>query len=232
MFQLEVEKREDRGKAAARSRSEGKIPAVFYGPKEKATAISISARDFAKVWHEVGESTVIELSGVGDKKEALIHDVSIDVVSEKPLHVDFYIIEKGKKIQVRVPLEFEGVAPAIKDHGAILVKVLHELEIEVLPKDLPHALSVDISTLANFDSQIHVRDIKLPSDVKTSVSLDEVVALVTEAKKEEEEEITEEAPDLASIEVEKKGKQEGEEKKESGSGEGEEAKKDVLKGNQ
>jgi len=211
MLQLTVEKREARGKAAARSRRDGKLPAVFYGPKEETTAISVSARDFVKIWHEAGESTVIELSGVGDKKEALIHDVSVDVVSEKPLHVDFYVIEKGKKIQVSVPLEFEGTASAIKDHGAILVKVIHELEIEVLPKDLPKALSVDTSTLTDLDSQIHVRDIKLPPGVETLVSSDEVVALVTLAK-EEEEIITEEAPDLEAIEVEKKGKQEEEEK--------------------
>lgn len=209
MLQLAVEKREAHRKAAARLRKDGKIPAVFYGPKEETTSISISARDFIKIWHEAGESAVIELSGIGDKKEALIHDVSVDVVSEKPLHVDFYVIEKGKKIQVRVPLEFEGVAPAIKDHGAILVKVIHELEIEVLPKDLPKALAVDTSTLTDLDSQIHVRDIKLPSGVETLVSLDEVVALVALAK-EEEEIITEEAPDLDAIEVEKKGKQEEE----------------------
>lgn len=209
MLQLIVEKREARRKVAARSRKDGKIPAVFYGPKEETTAISVSTRDFTKIWHEAGESTVIELSGVGDTKEVLIHDVSIDVISEKPLHVDFYVIEKGKKIQVRVPLEFEGVAPAIKDHGAILVKVIHELEIEVLPKDLPKALAVDTSTLINLDSQIHVRDIKLPSEVKILVSSDEIVALVALAK-EEEEIITEEAPDLEAIEVEKKGKQEEE----------------------
>ena len=131
------------------------MPAVFYGPKEETTPVTISEKDFVKVWREAGESSVIELSGVGDAKEVLIHEVDVDPVSGTPRHADFYVIEKGKKVTVGIPLTFEGVAPAVKELGGILVKVMHEIEIEVMPKDLPHDIVVDISSPKHFDSQIN-----------------------------------------------------------------------------
>lgn len=205
MLKLAVEKR-DEGSKPKEIRENGKIPAVFYGRKEETVSVVLSKKDFEKVWKEAGESSVIELSGVGDDKEALIHDVDIDPVSGDVRHADFYIIEKGKKLNVKVPFEFEGEPPAVKELGGTLVKVLHELEIEVLPKDLPHNIVVDVSPLATFESRILVSDIKLPEGVETTVSLEEVVALVSEVIEEVEPE-PEEAPDLEGIEVEQKGKE-------------------------
>jgi large subunit ribosomal protein L25 len=88
-----------------------------------------------------------------------------------------------------------------------LVKVLHDIEIEATPKDLPHRVEIDISSLASFGSQVFARDIKLPSGVELLENADEVVASVYEPKEEK----IEEAPvDLSAIEVEKKGKKEEE----------------------
>ena len=159
---------------------------------------------------EAGESTVVVLSGIGNTKEALIHDVDVDPITGEPRHADFYIIEKGKAVVVRVPLEFEGSAPAIKELGGTLVKTLHEIEIEALPANLPHNIVVDISSLIDFDSQILAQDIKLPDGVTLVTALTEVVALASEAKEEEEETEETATPDLESIEVEKKGKEEAE----------------------
>jgi len=186
------------------------MPAVFYGKKEKSTPITISKAEFKKVWKEAGESSVIDLVGNNIEAEALIYDVDLDPVTDEPRHADFYVFEKGKKIEIAVPLEFIGVAPAVKDMGGTLVKVLHEIEIEALPKDLPHNISVDISSLLNFDSQILAKDIKLPQGVVLVTKLEEVVASVYETKEEVEEVVP---VDLASIEVQKKGKEakEGEE---------------------
>lgn len=201
---LTVEKREKVGKSHALRRS-GKIPAVFYGPKEESTPVTLSASEFQKVWRVSGESSVIELTGVGETKEVLINDIDRDPVSGVIRHVDFYVPEKGKKVEVSVPLEFIGEAPAVKELGGVLTKVLHELTIEVLPKNLPHAIEVDIRTLKDFEVQIHVRDLKLPEGVTALADADEVVALVAEVKEEVEAPV--EAPDLSSIEVEKKGKE-------------------------
>ncbi|MFO0718422.1 MAG: 50S ribosomal protein L25 [Candidatus Paceibacterota bacterium] len=190
-------------------KSKGQMPAVFYGKKEKSTPVSVSLAEFLKVWKKAGESSVVALKREdGEDLEALIHEVDLDPVTDTPRHADFYVFEKGHKIEVHIPLEFVGVAPGVKDLGGTLVKVLRELKIEAMPKDLPHEIKVDISTLTNFDSQILAKDIVLPSGVTLVEGADEVVALVAEAK-----EIVEEvsAPiDLSAIEVEKKGKKEEE----------------------
>ena len=206
MFKLKVEKR-DLKESLDTLRKSGKMPAVFYGPKDPSTPIKIVAVDFKKAWKTAGESTVVSLEGTGIDADVLIHDVDLDPVTDAPIHADFYAIEKGKKIAVDVPLEFVGVSSAVKDLGAVLIKVLHDVEIEALPKDLPHKLEVDISTLVNFDSVITAKEIKLPEGVTLKVKPEEVIASVYEPK----EEVVEAAPvDLSAIEVEKKGKVETE----------------------
>lgn len=189
-------------------RRSGKMPAVFYGKVEKSTPISVSERDFKKILREAGESTIVTLDVEGEKKEALIHDIDVDPVTGAFRHADFYVVEKGKAVQVHVPIEFDGVAPAVKELGGVLVKVLHELEIEAMPKDLPHEIKVSVETLVTFESQLHAKDIVLPSGVTLITDPEEVVVLVAQPKEEKEEEA---APiDLSSIEVEKKGKKEEE----------------------
>lgn len=216
MFTLEVKKRDQKANLDAMRKS-GFVPAVFYGKKEASTAVAVKNVDFLKVWKQAGSSSVIGLSGDGIEVEALIQDVDLHPVTGKPRHADFYVFEKGKKIKVNVPLEFSGVSPAVKDLGGSLVKVLHTLEIEAMPKDLPHNLVVDISALIDFKSVIAAKDIKLPSGVMLIAHADEVVASVYEPK----EEIEEVAPtvDLSTIEVAKKGK----EAKEGAEGEAAEA---------
>ncbi len=188
-------------------RSLGRIPAVFYGPKEKNTPISVSTIEFIKIYKKAGESSVIILNDGKNEHEVLIQDIDVHPVTGAPRHADFYVIEKGKKVKVNVPLIFEGVSPAVKDKGAILVKVARDLEIEASPKDLPHELKVDISSLVEFSSTITAKDIKLPSGVSLVAGSDEIIASVAEAK----EEVDEVKPiDMSAIEVEKKGKVEKE----------------------
>ena len=205
MLTLKAEKRDTNTKPAE-IRKAGQIPAVFYGRKEASTAISIPKIDFLKVWKEAGESTVVTLETPEGTKESLIHDVDIDPVSGAPRHADFYVFEKGHKVEVALPIEFEGISPAVKDQGGILVKVLHELEIEAMPKDLPHNITIDISNLLNIGDQILAQDIKLPSGVELKADPEEVIATVSAPREEKEEEA---APiDLSTIEVEEKGKKE------------------------
>ncbi|HEU0080987.1 MAG TPA: 50S ribosomal protein L25 [Candidatus Paceibacterota bacterium] len=201
---LKVEKRDVKADVEA-LRKAGRIPAVFYGKKEASTPISIASTDFIKAYRSAGESTVVVLQGDGIEVESLIHDMDLHPVTGKPLHADFYVFEKGKKIRVDVPLEFTGTAPAIKELGGSLIKVLHDVEIEALPKDLPHKIVVDIAGLVDFKSTIKAGDLQLPAGVTLAISPDDIVASAAEPKAEEEEPA---APvDLSAIEVEKKGKE-------------------------
>ena len=185
-MQLTVEKR-DILKKPATFRAGGMIPAVVYGRSQASTPIVVNRKDFEKLYRTEGSSSVITLVGLDGDKEALIHDVSLHAVSGAPLHVDFYAIEKGQTVTVSVPLEFEGVSPAVKDHGATLVKVMHEIEMEVLPKDLPQAIRVDISLLKMIDDKILVSDLALPVSAIITADMEEVVAMAASVEEESEE---------------------------------------------
>ncbi|MBP6858630.1 MAG: 50S ribosomal protein L25 [Candidatus Pacebacteria bacterium] len=206
MLSLTIEKR-DVKLTPEKVRATGAMPAVFYGPKEASTAISINAKEFTKVWKKAGESSVIILKdAAGAEHEALIHEVDVHPLSGEARHADFYVIEKGKKVSVAVPLVFSGVSSAVKDKAGILVKVHRELEIEAAPRDLPHDITVDISKLVELTDVIKAGDLALPKGVDLKINPEEVVASIAVAKEE-----VEEAPvaiDMSAIEVEKKGKAE------------------------
>lgn len=189
-------------------RKQGLIPAVFYGAGQTTTSISVDKIKFRKVLEEAGESSIISLKTPNGVLEALIHDVGLDPVIGDPVHVDFYIVAKGHKLEVDIPVEFVGVAPAEK-LGGIVMKVLHEIRIESLPGKLPQHITVDLSALTTLESHITVADLVLGDGVRAITAAHEVVAGVTLPKEEAE---TPAAPiDLSSIEVSQKGKKEEEE---------------------
>lgn len=204
---IAAEKRERKSKLGS-LREAGFLPAVYYGRKQESTPIQIKKADFLKAWKNAGESTVIKLNTKEGDLEALIHNVDLDPITDEPRHADFYVFEKGHKVEISIPIEFEGISPAVKELGGVLVKVMHELQVKAEPANLPHEIIVDISSLVNFESQILAKDIKLGAGVELAQDPDDVVVLVSEAKEEVIEETV--APDLSQIEVEKKGKKEEE----------------------
>ncbi|HBA46004.1 hypothetical protein A2W67_03415 [Candidatus Nomurabacteria bacterium RIFCSPLOWO2_02_40_28] len=207
MFAIKATKRDLKVKLDT-LRKGGEIPAVFYGLGKVSTSISIPIIQFKKVWREAGESSAVKVSMTDADIDVLIHEVQVDPVTDEPIHVDFLAIDMNKKIRVKVALVFEGVSNAVKSGIGNLVKVLHEIEVEALPKDLPHNLVADISSLETLDNNILVSDIKLPSGVVVVTNGGDVVASVV-AQVEEKEEIV--VPvDLTAIEVEKKGKKDEE----------------------
>lgn len=190
-------------------RKKGMVPAVYYGKKEKSTPIAVDKISFKKVWKEAGESSIITLKTDHGSIDSLLYEVQVDSVTGEPIHADFYTVDKDTIIHANVPLEFVGVSPAVKDLGATLVKVLHEIEVKSLPKDLPRAITVDISALTEIGSHITILDLKLSALVIAILKPTEIVALIEEARVEVEEEPV--LPiDLSAIEVEKKGKTEEE----------------------
>lgn len=186
---------------------EGMLKGVYYGAKEKAQAIFVDAVEFEKTYRETGKSSVVNLEGEGKKLQAIVQEVAYEPIQYIPNHVDFYIVEKGVKINANIPLEFVGVSEAVKTLGGQLVKVVHELEVEAEAVDLPRSLEVDISLLENLDSVIQAGDIKLPKGVNLyKTESDEIVASIALAV---EEDLS--APvsgDISEVEVEEKGKKE------------------------
>lgn len=187
-------------------RKGGNIPAVFYGPKHPSTPISVARLPFGKAHEEAGESSIISLKTPTEALDAIIHDVDLDPVTGEPIHVDFYIVSKDQKIEVDIPVEFVGIAPAEK-LGGIVMRIMHEIRVEALPGKLPQHLVVDLSKLVALDSHITVGDLTLGDGVRSLVPLTELIAGVTLPQEEQEYKPT---IDMSAIEVEKKGKKEGE----------------------
>lgn len=192
MLALEVQVRDPK-ETPDELRARGIVPAVMYGHNEPAQSISVNAGVLEGVWRDAGETTVITLKGLKEDKETLIHDAQVHPVTGKLMHVDFLVLEKGKKIEISVPLEFVGEAPAEKA-GHSLNKALHEIEIEVAPAELPHSIEVDISSLSEIGDHVTAAQIKLPPSATLITDPEEFVVSVTGHEEEPAEEAkTEEA---------------------------------------
>lgn len=173
-------------KGPSDAQSAGEISNGVYGEGVKSQPISVSYKDFEKVYKETGESTLLKLDVDGKPYNVLIHDIKNDPLRGTPLHADFYAVRMDKVIRIKVYIEFFGESLAVKNDGGILVKVMQELEVEALPQDLPHEIKADLAPLASFESKIFVRDIPIPKGVKVLAGLDEIVALVEPPRSEEE----------------------------------------------
>ncbi len=216
MLEIVAQKRIVLGKKVKPLRRGGVLPAVLYGQGVASTPISVSAKDFEKALKDAGESTVVTLKVEGGKTyNVLIHDVAKDPLTLKPIHADFYTVRMDKPIEAKVPLVFVGESSAVKNEGGILVKVVHELEVRALPKDLPHELRVDLSRMEQIQDRIRVREIALPHGVEMRADPEEVVALVEAPRAAE---VVEAAPaEAAPVEVKTEREEKVEEKaKEAG----------------
>lgn len=216
MLELQANIRQKTGKKVRQLRNKGFIPAVLYGYQMEPRPVEVESRLFGKVWKEAGETSLVSLNlQDGSKKTVLIQDVARDVLRDFPIHVDFYAVRMDHELEADIPLVFTGEAEAVKSLGGVLVKVIHELPIRALPKNLPHEIVVDITALRTFEDQIFVKDISLPEGVNLRVEADQVIALV-EAPRSEEELAAMEQPAEVSLEnIELAGKKEKESDEES-----------------
>ena len=179
--------------AARRLRREGRIPAVMYGHRDP-LLLSIDAREFSRKFQRISESTIIQLSAGGDTYDVLVKDFQIDHIIERLDHIDFFEIERGRVLRARVLLHFVGNPVGVRE-GGLQELLVHEVEVESLPRDLPEKIDVDIEDLGVGQS-FHVSDLVVPDGVRVLTSRDQVIALIAhkvEEVDEEEDEVDEEA---------------------------------------
>ncbi|MCK4534945.1 MAG: 50S ribosomal protein L25, partial [Syntrophobacterales bacterium] len=155
---LNAQVREGLGKGNSRRlRSEGFVPAIFYGYETESVAIKVNTSELIRALvRERGETAFIKLgikSGKGGKVEKLsvIKDMQIDTIGRKPVHVDFYEIRMDRTLAVDVPVVFLGTPVGIEEGGE-LQQLKRVLKVSGLPSDLPESLEVDISGLNIGDS--------------------------------------------------------------------------------
>ena len=217
-IELNAEPRVIMGRKVRSLRQTGFVPAVLYGKGQESISLQVPAKLFTKTLKEAGESTLVYLNVAGKSYPTIIHDVARDAGSDEIIHADFYKVNLSEKIKTKVPVVFEGESPAVKDAKGIFVRNVNEIEVEALPQDLPHEITIDISILKNFGDQILLKDIKLGSKIEVQGNLDEIVATVQEPLSEEQlkQMLEGDTKTVEDVEVIEKEKVEGEETAEEG----------------
>lgn len=208
---IEAELRTKTGKGAARQiRRNGLIPGVVYGRGNDPRSIKIDPMDIEKLLYS---NAIFDLTFVGEDGEestVIIKDYQKDVIKQNLLHVDFQFIAMDEKITVSVPMHLEGEAAGVRD-GGVLQQLLREIEIDVLPSEIPEEITIDISELEVGES-LSVIDLELPDGIDLVTDSDEVIVtvvtpteLIEEDEEEEEEEFLE--PEVIGEEDEEEGEE-------------------------
>jgi len=215
-FTVEGKIREERGKnAARRTRRGGEIPAILYGGKKDALALSINAKQLSRILRsESGHNTIFTVKVTDGKEErAMLKDWQVDPVNGALLHADLLRIAMDVRMRVSVPVRTFGEPQGVKVQGGIFETVTREIEIECLPSDIPEEIKVDVTEML-IGKQLRAGDLPLdPNKIKLLTDPQRVIAHVVTLKKEEEPTpeaavAAETAP--AEPEVIKKGKKEEE----------------------
>ncbi len=199
-IQLFVEKRSHKGKGPSRRlRAQGKVPAVFYGHKNEPVKLFVDTRDFQKVVEEAGSNPLFDLvirdNGETTTRRAMLKERQVRAVDGSVLHLDFQEVFMDEKIEVTVPIDFQG-KPVGLDKGGALQIAGRELLISCLPDDIPDVIIVDVSEL-DIGHSVHVGEIALPTGVTALQDKGVALATVAALKKEEEAEVAAEAEEPA-----------------------------------
>ena len=187
-LKLTAQKREITGKKVKKLRKQGIIPANVFGKNIKSTVVSLKSNEFLKIYQQTGETEIVDLQIEGEKetRPILIQNLQKNPVTGEPLHVDLRQIILTEKLTAKIPVEIVGESPAVQQKIGILIQPISEIEIEALPTDLPDKFTVDVSTLANVEDEIKIKDLQIPRN-KIEIKMDEelVVAKINPLAAEE-----------------------------------------------
>jgi large subunit ribosomal protein L25 len=214
-LEIEVEKREARGKNANRRlRSAGRVPAVVYGGGLDPLPIQVGKRQFEELLRTAGSENAVfllKLAGTSESRHTMIREMQQDAVTGGLIHVDFHRILLDRKVRAMVPIELHGTPEGVKNEGGFLDFVTREIEVECLPDKIPVSIRIDVGPL-HLGQHLEAAQLALPEEVALHVEPERVIVSVTGRRGGPEEEAEEEGL-LEKVAVEpeviKKGKDEG-----------------------
>src|SRR5260370_927220 len=182
---LAASTRQATGKGGAgQARFPGKVPAVIYGHGSASQPLELEAKALEKALHGIEPaSTIIELSVDGTPVKTLIREIQRHPVRPDIIHVDFYEIHAAEKVKLRVPVHLVGNPDGVRNAGGVLDQVTRDVEIEVLPENIPDRVELDVTALKIGDS-VHVRDLVIPN-AKILTEADLTLATVVPPRAEE-----------------------------------------------
>ena len=168
-FQVIAERRDVRGKGASRRlRRAGKVPGVLYGGSKEVLSIELGHNELLLHCEEEGfYSQILELQVDGTSEKVVVKDIQRHPFKPFFMHIDFQRIDESESLTIRVPIHFlnEDSCAGVKLGGGLISKVLTEIEVTCLPKDLPEAIEVDLVDLQVGDA-IHLSDLTVPEGVE------------------------------------------------------------------
>lgn len=185
--QLKAEERTVLGKKVKKLRREGILPANVYGNGLASRAIQVPAVDFQKIYKEVGDTGLIDLTVDGKTKPVLVKSMQKNFALDVPLHVDFYQVNLKVKIKAIVPLTIVGEAQAVTDKLGVMLQSVSEVEVEALPEKLPDTIEVNVESLAEVGAQVTIGDLTVPEDVTVLTDDTQTVVKINELTVEEPE---------------------------------------------
>lgn len=183
---LQATRRDVVGKQVKALRREGKLPAVIYGRHTDPININLDSHSASLLLGRLTSSSLVMISLDGTEHMALVREKQRDYIKNRLLHVDFMAVSLTEKLRTAVAVRFVGVSPAVKDHNAVLVHNLEEIDVECLPGDLPERIEVDISVLGRPGEGIRLKDVQVSDKVRLLGDPETMVAVATFAKIEEE----------------------------------------------
>jgi large subunit ribosomal protein L25 len=195
------------GKKTRFLRREGITPAHLFGQGLDSVAVQCPTSDLQRAIAQKGTTRLMDLK-LDTEKEArsvFIREIQRDAISGQLIHVDFYQVNKKRKIRVAVPVVLIGDAPAAKLKNNIIEQLMGEVEVESLPGDLPPQIEVDITPLAEANQAVKIGDIKVKPGVVIMAAPEQLIVKVTTIM-EEKEEVPVVAPTAAPVEAAEAGK--------------------------
>jgi large subunit ribosomal protein L25 len=165
---LSIEIREKVGKGVCRRlRNKGLVPAIVYGKGIDSVAVSVEKKELMSVIAgEGGLNHLLTLKGGGslDGNLVIVADLTQNCLKREPVHVDLHMIKMGEKIKVKVPVSLQGSALGVKE-GGLLDFLMHSIDVECLPAEIPEHIAVDITNLG-IGASLHISDLQVPAGLK------------------------------------------------------------------
>ena len=205
---LTAEKRTITGKKVKFLRREGILPANMFGKAIKSTSLQLPLKDFQKVYNQVHETGLVDLTVGNETHPVLIQNIHIQPITHTPLHADFFKVNLKEKVKATIPIVGVGEPKAVADKIGVLLQSLSEVEVEALPADLPEHIEINIEGLSQIDDSLTIADLKAPTGVGILAEPTEMVFRIAELVSEEAEELAAEeeaAAEAASEETTAEG---------------------------
>ena len=194
-------------------RKQGLVPGIVYGGEEKNELISISKKHLKILLDQENFLSNVLKIKINEKEiNVLPREVSFDVVTDEPIHIDFLRMVSGRKIIIEIPVRFinNDKSPGLK-RGGVLNIVRRKVELKCATESIPNELVFDLEGL-DIGASIKISAINLPENVTPTITgRDFVIAtvaaptIVKEPEKPAEE--TTETAEGAEGETPKEGEQ-------------------------